>query len=115
MTKKKGNKKTSFLSTALAVLLLIVYLFVGGGDDTAKNTVQPTQTVAVQAAQKVTEQPAVKPTAAPAQKANPKYTDAPEIDEDGSYTTKEDVALYIHTYGKLPGNFITKKEAEKLG
>lgn len=37
------------------------------------------------------------------------------IDEDGSYTTKEDVALYIHTYGKLPGNFITKKEAEKLG
>ena len=37
------------------------------------------------------------------------------IDEDGSYTTKEDVALYIHTYGKLPGNFITKKAAEKLG
>lgn len=39
----------------------------------------------------------------------------PAIDEDGSYTTKEDVALYIHTYGKLPSNFITKKEAEKLG
>jgi len=115
MTKKKENKKASFLSTALAVLLLIIYLFVGGGDDTAKNTVQPTQTVAVQAAQKVTEQPTVKPTAALAQKANPKYTDAPEIDEDGSYTTKEDVALYIHTYGKLPGNFITKNEAEKLG
>lgn len=37
------------------------------------------------------------------------------IDENGSYTTKEDVALYIHTYGKLPSNFITKKEAEKLG
>ncbi|MBQ1945615.1 MAG: ribonuclease [Clostridia bacterium] len=115
MTKKKGNKKTSFLSTALAVLLLIVYLFVGGGDDTAKNVPQPTQAPAVQATQKVTEQPTVKPTTAPTQKANPKYTDAPEIDEDGSYTTKEDVALYIHTYGKLPSNFITKKEAEKLG
>ena len=37
------------------------------------------------------------------------------IPEDGSYTTKEDVALYIHTYGGLPSNFITKKEAEKLG
>ena len=37
------------------------------------------------------------------------------IPEDGSYTTKEDVALYIHTYGRLPDNFITKKEAEKLG
>ncbi len=36
-------------------------------------------------------------------------------DEDGSYTSKEDVALYIHTYGHLPSNFITKKEAEKAG
>ena len=39
----------------------------------------------------------------------------PTIPEDGSYTTKEDVALYIHTYGRLPDNFITKKEAEALG
>ena len=41
--------------------------------------------------------------------------EVPAIDEDGSYTTKEDVALYIHTYGHLPNNFITKKEAEALG
>ena len=39
----------------------------------------------------------------------------PSLDEAGSYTTKDDVALYIHTYGKLPSNFITKKEAESLG
>ena len=37
------------------------------------------------------------------------------IDEQGSYTTKEDVSLYIHLYGKLPGNFITKSEARSLG
>lgn len=37
------------------------------------------------------------------------------LPEDGSYTSKEDVALYIHLYGHLPPNFITKKEAEKLG
>lgn len=37
------------------------------------------------------------------------------LDEHGSYTTKDDVALYIHTYGHLPDNYITKKEAEKLG
>ena len=37
------------------------------------------------------------------------------IPENGTYTTKEDVALYIHTYGKLPKNFITKNEARKLG
>ncbi|MBP0969953.1 MAG: ribonuclease [Oscillospiraceae bacterium] len=37
------------------------------------------------------------------------------IDENGSYDSKEEVALYIHTYGRLPGNYITKNEAEKLG
>ena len=37
------------------------------------------------------------------------------LPEDGSYTSKEDVALYIHLYGHLPPNFITKKEAEALG
>ncbi len=35
--------------------------------------------------------------------------------EDGVYTSKDDVALYIHIYGKLPGNFITKREAQQLG
>lgn len=37
------------------------------------------------------------------------------LPEDGSYTTKEDVALYLHQYGRLPGNFITKKDAKALG
>ena len=37
------------------------------------------------------------------------------IAEDGVYTSKNDVALYLHTYGKLPSNFITKKQAEALG
>jgi len=41
--------------------------------------------------------------------------EGPAIDEDGHYTSKEEVALYIHTYGKLPSNFISKKEAEDLG
>ena len=40
---------------------------------------------------------------------------AEAIDEDGSYTSKEEVALYIHIYGRLPGNFISKKEAQALG
>ena len=34
-----------------------------------------------------------------------------QIAADGQYTSKHDVALYIHTYKKLPANFITKKEA----
>jgi len=41
-------------------------------------------------------------------------TEAP-IDENGTYTSKDDVALYIHTYGHLPSNFMTKSEARKKG
>lgn len=37
------------------------------------------------------------------------------LDPDGSYTTKEDVALYIHQYHALPQNFMTKDEARELG
>ena len=37
------------------------------------------------------------------------------LDEDGSYTTKEDVCAYLLQYGHLPSNFITKKQAEALG
>lgn len=46
----------------------------------------------------------------------PAETDPPAaIDEDGEYTAPEDVAEYLHTYGRLPGNFITKKDAQALG
>ncbi len=37
------------------------------------------------------------------------------LDENGEYTSKDDVALYIHLYGHLPSNFVTKKEAQKKG
>ncbi len=38
-----------------------------------------------------------------------------EIDEYGYYTSKEEVALYLYTYGHLPENYLTKKEAQALG
>ena len=37
------------------------------------------------------------------------------IDKDGVYTSKDEVAAYIHAYGQLPSNYITKKRATELG
>lgn len=48
-------------------------------------------------------------------KATTGKSDQTKLDKNGYYYTKEDVALYIHTYGCLPDNFITKKEAQALG
>lgn len=42
-------------------------------------------------------------------------TPTQNILENGSYVSKEEVALYLHTYGRLPNNFITKKQAQELG
>ncbi len=37
------------------------------------------------------------------------------VSEDGEYWTKDDVALYIHLYGHLPKNYISKSKAQSLG
>ena len=50
---------------------------------------------------------------APTETENPETP--PAVSEDGWYDSKEEVALYLHLYGHLPGNYITKKEAEELG
>ncbi len=50
--------------------------------------------------------------------AAPSGTTSPDNKPDvngTNYTTKEDIALYLHVYGKLPSNFITKDQASALG
>lgn len=42
-------------------------------------------------------------------------TRGPTVEKDGWYTSKEEVALYIHTYKRLPGNFISKTKARERG
>ena len=54
------------------------------------------------------------------------YTESPDsstptpdtnitLDINGKYTSKEEVGLYIHLYGCLPSNYITKAQAISLG
>ena len=101
-------KKFTKFSAYLLALMMLAALFTGclsapaeqaGGDIPA---VSPVESSAA---------PAAESSAAPAEEDS----DAPVIDQYGSYTTKEDVALYIHTYGCLPQNFITKDQARQAG
>ena len=81
-----------------ALLLVALYLFFGTGNDIpeAADPAPPIESTALE----------ILP---------PDCAEEPVLDEKGSYTAKEDVALYIHTYGRLPDNFITKDEARDLG
>ncbi len=40
---------------------------------------------------------------------------AANVSEDGEYSTMEQVAAYLYTFGRLPSNFITKRDAQNLG
>ncbi len=50
-----------------------------------------------------------------ADEASDPIEETPEISESDTPTEKEALAAYIHRYGHLPDNFITKSEAKALG
>ena len=62
-----------------------------------------------------TEKNATEPTTPAPDSGNETGATGNAINEDGTYSSCDDVALYIHTFGHLPGNFITKKQARELG
>lgn len=87
----KNKKLTGFLLALAAVLLLSVF------------GLTPDVPPAAQPAPPIQEVQQTSP-------ANEEY-----LAPDGAFSQKEDVALYIHTYGCLPPNYITKAEARDLG
>lgn len=85
--------------------------------DTPESTSALPESSVAETTSKPTPETTAKPSAETTAKA-PAETTAPaeqKLDKNGTYTSKEDVALYIHQYGELPQNFITKAEAQKLG
>ena len=100
-------KKFTKFSAYLLALMMLAALFTGCLSAPAEQTGEDVPAVS-----------AAESSAAPAEScAAPaeEDSDAPVIDQYGSYTTKEDVALYIYTYGCLPQNFITKDQARQAG
>ena len=97
------RKKLAFLLAAL----LCFSLFVG--------CAPPAQTTEPVQEEILLTQPLFEETEAAETTADEQEETEPYLDPYGSYTTKEDVALYIHLYGELPLNFMTKKQAKALG
>ncbi len=107
------------LPLLLAALLLILPGCNGATVDAAMDALEALDALVQEELPEVPEMPETPDTPeVPGEETLPEETHLPEetaLPEDGSYTSAEDVALYIHTYGHLPDNFITKKDAEKLG
>jgi len=114
------KNRLRFLAVLMSAVLMLFGLAACGSEEPA--AVESIGSVAVSA--EVAEEASSQPASSPPSEAPPKEeAETPEtvaasedlLDPDSAYTTKEDVALYLYTYGELPSNFITKKEAQALG
>ncbi|MBQ1377176.1 MAG: ribonuclease [Lachnospiraceae bacterium] len=97
------------------------------GTDEAETTVEPSSEAETSGSQKEASSEQTEESTARTEPSSEKAettTREPEITsieagvtvkKNGEYSDKEHVALYIHTYNKLPSNYISKKEAENLG
>ena len=101
------NKRKSILPVVVLILLAVFYFFNGSADPTAIGIIG--------GADGPTEIALIDKDTAPAKTAEENTAPAKTVDEDGVYDSKEEVAEYIHLYGHLPSNFITKKEAQAAG
>ncbi len=121
------NKLRRYFPLVILLLVLAFFLFPSQNSAVAPSA-DPSAAVSSDTLSLATSSPnaSSRPTAAPSTpKAETPTASAPSSDaapeeeqllpEDGSYTTKEDVSLYLVQYGHLPSNFITKKEAQKAG
>ena len=112
----KNKKLLTLIVCAVLVILGVLGVIPLGSEDTGAT--QPTlETTLPQQTDPVAPPDIQEPTREtdPVTQPSTEAATEPSLDKNGSYTTKEDVALYIHLYGKLPKNFITKSEARKLG
>lgn len=97
-------KLKKLLPVLLLVLVLIYAFLPDGGSDSTIGIISGSDAVVESVEDKTgAELPPAEEEAAAA------------IDYEGWYYSRDDVALYIHTYGCLPSNFVTKDEAEEAG
>jgi predicted small lipoprotein YifL len=109
-------KMKKHLHWMLIILATLLLAFDGCGKKEAVPAPEPEAVVEDVVEEPVVEEEPEAETSEPKEEDFGTETDiAAEIAYDGMYTTKEDVALYLHTYGELPVNFMTKTEASQLG
>lgn len=103
--------------THIFVVFLLTAGLLAGCAEKPGQPLQKEQSAGTQSAEEQsasTEEQSADAQSAHEQSADTQSAEIP-LSEDGTYTSKEEVAEYIALYGHLPDNFITKKEAQALG
>ena len=106
-----GCTQDEVIDTALSVLDAVL---TDAGESSSGGQSAPPESANAPPQSETESQPPEPPSDSSSQAVEPE-PDSPSVDEDGWYSDKDSVALYLHTYGRLPGNYLTKKEAASLG
>ena len=111
-------RKIKRIAAWMLILVFMAALLMGCGGKKAQETQAPAQTSAAVQTEAPVQTESIESTEIAAETesiAAEAESAGLSVTEDGTYTSKEEVALYIHTYGKLPSNYVTKKEAQAAG
>ena len=92
------NKKK--LTSAIVLLVLAILASLLGINDAPADATTPSTSLSTSISTETT--------TLPSESTEPELY----LDPEGSYNSKEDVALYIHLYGCLPRNYVTKSYAK---
>ena len=105
-----------WLPIILVLALLIIVVFAVAGSGNKSTDTEPSESLNL-VTEEETPSESIAAETEPAQVPETSVTEKSSsgIREDGTYDGKEEVAEYIHTYGHLPSNYMTKEEAQKLG
>lgn len=113
----------------LALVWMVMLSSCGGAPGSAETVVQlpvaqpsaeeplgsPSELPTEELPESSSELPTEEPTESSSELPTEEPTESPAVSEDGWYSSKEEVALYIHLYGHLPDNFVSKREAQDAG
>lgn len=113
---KLRGKKWTWLAVWLLMFMLVLS-GCGGAPLTTETESEALEAVEQPAETELeTEGEAVEETPSPLTELEALLAEAESyVEEGGRYTAPEEVAAYLHLYGELPENFITKRKATDLG
>lgn len=112
---KKWNKRAGHFLSALLLFLVCVLSTLFGGCTLDEVSRGETDWVSVTEAESM---PGSQESVVSKSSDGTKEQEAAKknlVRESGTYTSPDEVALYLHLYEHLPSNYITKREAEEAG
>lgn len=141
---KRGTRNNGMLPVVILILAIMIFgikiiggmtstndidanLVIAEAEATSEGLIEQTTEAPTEApTEALTQVPTKAPTEAPTQAPTQALTQAPtqaqtlvvdasNIDESSYYYETNDVALYLHTFGHLPPNYITKNQAKEKG